>query len=198
MAVLDFIFITGPSAVGKTTLARELYKRLGGVYIEQNAVPEFTIPPYVLDEGAYEERVCWGCVLRQAEFFKGLGMRNIVILDFDDLRTRELPLVFKGQRFLILRLYSSDPEQLKVQMIRRAKNEGGLFDLTLAERMNQKISRRPLLPNELSIDVAGKTAEQVLEEAYAAAESFGPLTDYDYLPGNINDYYSWVKSRGLN
>ena len=196
--MLDFIFITGPSAVGKSTLAKELYKRLGGVYIEQNTVPEFTVPPYVLDEGAYEERVCWGCVLRQAEYFKGIGMRNIVILDFDDLRTRELPLIFKGQRFLILRLFSSDPEQIKTQMIHRAKNGGGLFDLTRAERMNRKISRRPLLPNELSIDVAGKTAPQVLDEAYAAVKGFEPLTDYDYLPGDMNDYYSWVKSRGLN
>lgn len=196
--MLDFIFITGPSAVGKTTLAKELYKRLGGVYIEQNTVPEFTIPPNVPDEGVFEEQVCWGCVLRQAEFFKGLGMRNIVILDFDDLRTRELPLLFKGQRFLILRLFSSDPEQIKAQMIHRSKNEGGLSDLTLAERMNQKISRRPLLPNELAVDVAGKTAAEVLEEAYTAAENFEPLTDYDYLPGDMNDFYSWVKSRGLN
>ena len=73
----------------------------------------------------YEEQVCWGCVLRQAEYFRSLRLHNIMILDFDDIRIREVPLIFKGQSFAILRLYSSDPEQIKVQMIHRAKNEGG-------------------------------------------------------------------------
>ena len=41
---MDFIFIIGPSAVGKTTLAKELYKHYNGVYFEQNMVPEFCIP----------------------------------------------------------------------------------------------------------------------------------------------------------
>ena len=55
---MDFIFIIGPSAVGKTTLAKELYKHYGGVYIEQNMVPEFVIPKNVEDVGIYEEQLC--------------------------------------------------------------------------------------------------------------------------------------------
>ena len=73
---MDFIFIIGAPAVGKTTLAKELYKKLGGVYIEQNAVPEFEIPPYVRTKGSMRSRsagdVCfvrrsisvdWGCII---------------------------------------------------------------------------------------------------------------------------------------
>ena len=48
---MDYIFVIGPSAVGKTTLARRLYKHYKGVYIEQNMVPEFIIPDNVTDEG---------------------------------------------------------------------------------------------------------------------------------------------------
>ena len=50
---MDYIFIIGPSAVGKTTLAKELYKHYKGVYIEQNMVPEFYIPNSVEDIGIY-------------------------------------------------------------------------------------------------------------------------------------------------
>lgn len=38
---MDFIFIIGPSGVGKTTLAKGLYEHYKGVYFEQNMVPEF-------------------------------------------------------------------------------------------------------------------------------------------------------------
>lgn len=41
---MDYIFIIGPSAVGKTTLAKELYQHYNGVYLEQSMVPEFVIP----------------------------------------------------------------------------------------------------------------------------------------------------------
>lgn len=195
--MLDFIFIIGAPAVGKTTLAKELYKKLGGVYIEQNAVPEFVIPPYVKDEGVYEEQVCWGCVLRQAEYFRGLGLHNIVILDFDDLRARELPLLFRGQSFMILRLISGDIKQILSQMEHRRDNEGGLYAPQMAESISRKHLTRPLLPNEVSLDIAGRTKEQVLEEAYALVQGFEPKLDYEYGLDDINNYFSWVQSRGL-
>ncbi|SDB51982.1 hypothetical protein SAMN02910317_02671 [Ruminococcaceae bacterium FB2012] len=195
---MDFIFIIGAPAVGKTTLAKELYKKLGGAYIEQNAVPEFEIPPFVKDAGICEEQVCWGCLLRQAEYFRGLGFHNIVILDFDDLRARELPLIFKGQSFMILRLVSSDIRQLLSQMDHRRDNEGGLYDPEMAESIAKKHLARPMLPNEVSLDVSGRTKEQVLEEAYMLVQSFEPKLSYEYELDDINNYYSWVQSRGLH
>ena len=36
---MDFIFLTGASAVGKSTLAKGLFEKLKGVNIEQNGVP---------------------------------------------------------------------------------------------------------------------------------------------------------------
>ena len=50
---MDFIFIIGPSAVGKSTLAKELYKHYNGVYFEQNMVPEFCIPEDCEDVSMY-------------------------------------------------------------------------------------------------------------------------------------------------
>ena len=194
---MDYIFIIGPSAVGKTTLAKELYRHYHGVYFEQNMVPEFEIPEDVEDIGVYEEQLCWDNVLLQLRFFYEKGLRNIVALDFDDIRTRELPLLFKGHQFITLKLVSSDPEQTKRQMIHRHNNEGGLYVPDYVERANSVIMGRKLLPNEVLIDVAGKTKEDVLAEAITIIDNFEPLTDYTYELDDEKKYLSWVQSKKL-
>lgn len=194
---MDYIFIIGPSAVGKTTLAKSLYQHYKGVYLEQNMVPEFVVPNGVGDVGIYEEQLCWDNVLLQLKFFYDKGHRNIVALDFDDIRTRELPFVFKGYKFIILKLVSSNTEQIKAQMIHRNNNEGGLYALDYVERSNDVIMNRNLLPNEVQIDVAGKTKEEVLNEAINMIDDFEPKTDYIYVLNNERNYLSWVQSRQL-
>ena len=194
---MDYIFIIGPSAVGKTTLAKELYLHYSGVYIEQNMVPEFAIPDTAEDIGVFEEQLCWENTLAQIRFFHDRGFQNIVALDFDDIRARELPLLFKGSDFITLKLVSSDPEQIRRQMTHRKNNEGGLFAPDRVERSNEVIRGRMLLPNEVLIDVAGKTKEEVLAEAVTIIDSFHPDRDYDYVPDDERHYLSWVQSRQL-
>ena len=194
---MDFIFIIGPSAVGKTTLAKALFEHYNGVYVEQNMVPEFGIPADCPDEGVFEEETCWENVLMQLDYFHKRGLQNIIALDFDDYRTRELPQYFRGKRFITLKLISSAPEQIRLQMIHRHENEGGLFMLDNVIRSNEKISTRPLLPNEVCIDVAGKTKEEVFAEAVRIIDSFTPDLDYTYeLPDELL-FLSWVHSRNL-
>ncbi len=194
---MDYIFIIGPSAVGKTTLAKELYKHYDGVYFEQSMVPEFVVPKDVEDIGIYEEQLCWENVLLQLKFFYDKGHRNIVALDFDDIRTRELPLIFKGYRFITLKLVSSDTEQTKRQMEHRQSNEGGLYLPDYVERSNAVIMNRKLLPNEVQLDIAGKTKEEVLQEAIRIIDNFEPLTEYDYELPDEKEFLSWVQSRKL-
>ena len=45
------------------------------------------------------------------------------------------------------------------------RGEKGLVDLELLEVSTKKIMNRELLPNEVLIDVAGKSKEKVLQEA---------------------------------
>lgn len=190
----DFIFIIGPSGVGKTTLARELYKHYNGVYFEQNMIPEFGIPENV-DEGKYEEENMWNCSLKILEYFYSQGIKNIIALDFNDLRTREIPTIFKGKNFITLKLISTDFEQNKNQMIQRGEN--GLVDLELLENSTKKIMNRDLLPNEVLLDVAKKSKDEVLKEAISLIDSYQALLEYDYQEPSRELFYSWVQSDGL-
>ena len=194
---MDFIFVIGPSAVGKTTLAKKLYQHYNGVYIEQNMVPEFIIPKDVKDIGIYEEQLCWENTLSQIEFFYNKGLRNIVTLDFDDIRTRELPKIFQGYDFIIVKLISDDPNQIKQQMEHRNNNEGGLFRPEYVERANSVIKNRKLLPNEVQVDIANKSKDEVLAEVIKIIDNFKPIKNYSYELDDEKNYLSWVQSRNL-
>lgn len=194
----DFIFLIGPSGVGKSTLAQKLYKHYDGVYLEQSMVPEFIIPKTCEDEGLFEEDTCFQNTIMQAKWFYEKGFRNIVALDFDDLRVRELPIIFKGFDFIILRLYSSSTKQIKQQMEERHKSGTGLFYLEGVDISNRVISQRPLLPNEVKLDVFDKNKEEVFQEAVKLIDGTAALKDYEYQMPAKNQFRSWVQSNNLN
>lgn len=189
----DFIFIIGPSGVGKSTLAKSLFERYRGALAEMNAVPEFGVPENV-DPGVFEERVCWECCVAQLKKFQELGVKNVVSGDFDDLRTADIPEVFRGYDFITLKLVCSDAGQLHRQMANRGE---GLIDFALQERSARRIAARPLLPNEFAIDIAGKSPEAVLAEAVALVDYAGTRQDYAYRKLPREWFYSWVESNGL-
>ena len=63
--------------------------------------------------------------------------------------------------------------------------------------MNEKNINRPPLINEVEIDVAGKSIEEVLEQAVNIIETAPSRLDYEYTKPEKDLFYSWVFSNGL-
>lgn len=192
----DFIFIIGPSGVGKTTLAKQLFEHYRSVYIEQNMIPEFlTLDGKSGITGELEEETLWSNTVVLLKNFNKLGYGNIIGLDFDDLRTRDIPEVFKGFNYITLKLICSDYQQNLKQMINR--ESGGLVDTELLKKMYLKIPSRRLLINEYEINVKEKTPRQVMQEAVELIDSATTLLDYEYIKPEKEEFHSWVFSNGL-
>lgn len=190
----DFIFLIGTSGIGKSTLGKGLFSHYKGAFVEQSMVPEFGIPENVGDEGVFEEQVCWEACVAQLMKFHEMGIKNIVGSDFDDLRTADIPDVFKGYNYITLKLICKDLSQLHDQM---EKRENGLIDYELQRKCSEKVNKRPLLINEVEIDITNKTAQQVLEEAIQVIDHAETLTEYVYHKPQKDLFYSWVFSNGL-
>ena len=192
----DFIFITGASGIGKTTLANGLLRHYRTTCIEQHMIPEFIsrdgIEPMT---GELEELTCWENLVAMLMCFHKLGYKNIIASDIDDLRTADIPIVFKGKKYITIKLVSSDLEQIREQMKNRPNN--GLIDFELQEKMNEKNLKRDALVNEVEIDVAGKTAEEVLKQAIEMIDTSIPVLEYDYEKPPKELFYSWVFANGL-
>lgn len=194
--MLDFIFITGTSGIGKSTLSQNLMQTLKSVVIEQHMVPEFISRDGIEEmTGELEELTCYENAKAMAFCFHNLGYQNIIVSDIDDLRTADIPIDFKGYRFLTIKLVSSDLHQIQEQMKNRQNN--GLVDYELQKECNAKNLNRPPLINECTIDIAGLSIEVVLQKALSIIESTEPLTTYEYTKPPKNLFYSWVFSNGL-
>lgn len=189
----DFIFIIGTSGIGKTTLGKGLFAHYKGAFVEQNMVPEFGIPENV-NGGIFEEKVCWECCVAQMMKFHEMGIKNIIGSDFDDLRTADIPDVFKGYNYITIKLICNDLSQLHNQMENR---KGGLIDYELQRKCSDKINKRPLLINEAEIDITNKTSQQVLDEAIKIIDTTETLLEYSYQKPEKELFYSWVFGNGL-
>lgn len=192
----DFIFITGTSGIGKSTLAKGLLEHYRTTCVEQWMIPEF----YSRDgneemTGELEEQTCWENQIAMLFCFNKLGYKNIIASDIDDLRTSDIPIVFKGLDFITIKLVCNDVEQLRHQMKNRPNN--GLIDYELQQKLNEKNLKRPPLINEKEIDVTGLSANDVLQKAIVIIDTEKSLLDYVYIKPPRDQFYSWVFGNGL-
>ena len=192
----DFIFITGASGIGKTTLANGLLRHYKTTCIEQHMIPEFISRDGIEEmTGELEERTCWENQVAMLLCFHKLGYKNIIAADIDDLRTADIPVVFKGYNYITIKLVCRDLEQLRKQMENRPIN--GLIDYELQKKMNTKnLARKPLV-NEVEIDITKKTVEEVRIEAINIIDTVISDLDYVYEKPSKELFYSWVFANGL-
>ena len=127
--------------------------------------------------------------------FHRLGYKNIIASDIDDLRTADIPVVFRGTDFITIKLVCSDLRQIQEQMRNRPNH--GLIDFELQEKMNDKNRKRNPLINEVEIDVAGKSIKEVLEQSIHLIETTPSKLEYEYAKPPKELFYSWVFANGL-
>lgn len=192
----DFIFVTGASGIGKSTLCKGLLDHYRTTVVEQHMVPEFITRDGKEEvNGELEELTCWEVQVAMMLKFHELGYRNIIAADIDDLRTADIPVVFKGYDFITIKLVCRDLDQIQEQMKNRPNN--GLIDYELQRKMNEKnLARKPLV-NEVELDITGKSVSEVLEEAIHIIKNTPSMTEYEYEKPEKGQFYSWVFENGL-
>ena len=196
MGLKDYIFVTGASGIGKTTLAQGLLANYKTTFIDQNMIPEFISRDGIESmTGELEELTCWENMVAMLKCFHKLGYKGIIVTDMDDLRTADIPIVFKGSNYITIKLVSSDLEQIREQMKNRPNN--GLIDYELQQKTNDKNLKRDPLVNEVEIDVSGKSIEEVLNEAIEIIDTTESLLDYECVKPPKELFYSWVFANGL-
>ncbi len=145
--------------------------------------------------GELEELTCWENQVAMLMCFHKLGYKNIIASDIDDLRTADIPIIFKGTDFITIKLVCSDLSQIQEQMRNRPNN--GLIDFELQKKMNEKNRKRNPLINEVEIDVAGKSIREVLEQSINIIETTPSCLEYEYEKPPKEMFYSWVFANGL-
>ena len=192
----DFIFVHGASGIGKSTMCNGLLDHYRTTVVEQHMVPEFITRDGEEEvNGALEELTCWEVQVAMMLKFHELGYKNIIAADIDDLRTADIPIVFKGYDFITIKLVCRELDQIQEQMKNRPNN--GLIDYELQRKMNEKnLARKPLI-NEVELDITGKSVSEVLEEAIHIIENTQSMTEYEYEKPEKEQFYSWVFANGL-
>jgi hypothetical protein len=56
---------------------------------------------------------------------------------------------------------------------------------------------RELLPNEVALDIAGKTPNEILKETIILIDEHIPLFEYEYVLPSREQFVSWVKANNL-
>lgn len=189
----QIIFIDGFSGIGKTTLAKSLHEHYKGVYIEQYMIPNFvTKDGKTPINGREEDETLYRLMVANIKEFASLGYKNIIALDFNEVRFRDIPIDFKGYDYLILHLVCNKDQNLK-----QMKNRGeGLIDASALEKDYARVEKypRPLLPNEIRLDVTNKTADEVFAEAVKLIDKTKSELSYEYTMPDKRCFGTWVKA----
>ena len=72
-----------------------------------------------------------------------------------------------------------------------------MIDYELQQKTNDQNMKRTLLVNEVEIDVAGKSIEQVLAEAIEIIDIKESILEYEYVKPPKELFCSWVFANGL-
>lgn len=189
---MDFIIVHGSPGNGKTTIAKELHRRLESPWFEFGWIPEFTQKnPYTRITQKEEEQMSFENLVLVCKNYIAHGFENILLTDLDDIRMLDIPQVFKEYRYVIITLYSESDDVLKERILTR-DNGNDFRNWEESLKTNQLILNRKTLPNEYRIRSDNQAPEQIGDIAMKILNEHTQNTSFHINDYNRGDYFTYI------
>lgn len=159
----QFIFIAGAPGSGKSTVAKELQKRLDCPLFEFGWIPEFQNKGNKKLTYTEEEDFSFENLVLVAKNYAKHGFKNVIITDLNNKFIEKLPNIFRDYDFVILTLRLKDEEVLKNRVLDENRTSG-YRNWEESLEINKSLNNRKRLQNEVFIDIDTQSVDQVADD----------------------------------
>jgi broad-specificity NMP kinase len=162
-ALANIIILAGSPAVGKTSVAEEVRRRVGGAVIDMGRFREMYLDPEWKNANQEESDMAFRLACYVSKEFVRNSIRPVLITD---TLPRHLPLSFQelaGTGFKIVLLFVTGKDVLQ-QRMQDPTRDSGFSDLEVSWQRNVAEQERTPHANELRIDTTSLAVEQTASE----------------------------------
>ena len=165
----DIIFIHGAPGSGKSTVAQALHQQLNSPWFEFGWIPEFRQKGEAFLTYEEEEQLSFENLCLVVRNYLRHGFCNIILTDLRDPVLHQALRRFSRRNYLLVTLWVRTEDVLKQRVLDETRLSG-YRDWEEALALNQLYLSRPLLGNELRIDVTCCPIESVVNQILASIQ----------------------------
>ncbi len=161
---MDFIFIHGAPATGKSTLAWALQQHLQCPCFEFGWIPEFRTKRDSTITWEEEESLAFENLTLVVKNYVRHGFEKIIITDLRDHIIQTIPDIFAGFSYRLVTLWMDNNELLKSRVLEETRSSG-YRNWQESLEINRIILTRSLMPNEVRFNSAELNSDQLVVQA---------------------------------
>lgn len=158
----DIIIIAGAPGSGKTTIANMLKKELNSPMIDLGWLREYHLDRLWKNASPKEAKMSFENLVFILKNYKKYGYKNVIVNDLLDEMIKQVPKIFKNERYIIINLILKNDAELKKRII--GERDSGFKDYKKAIAWNKLIQQRKLLKGEVRIDNTHNDVSRTLKE----------------------------------